>query len=105
MTPGTQMADLLIVHGTLITVDPERRVIEDGALAVRGDRIVAIGASADLERRFVAGKTLNAHRKAVLPGLIDGVAAAVKLAESLLALGLAKHRPGGPAANTTRRKK
>ena len=71
-TTARQSVDLLIQHGTLITVDPERRVIEDGALAVVGDRIVAIGSSTDLEQRFVAGKTLNAHRKAVLPGLIDG---------------------------------
>jgi cytosine/adenosine deaminase-related metal-dependent hydrolase len=63
--------DLLIVHGTLITVDAERRVIDDGAVAVAGDRIVAVGATADLARRYAARKTLDAHRKAVMPGLID----------------------------------
>jgi len=66
-----QMVDLLIVHGTLITVDPERRVIDDGALAVSADRIVAVGTSAELLARYTARKTIDAHRKAVLPGLID----------------------------------
>lgn len=63
--------DLLIEHGTVISMDPQRRVIEDGAVAVKADRIVAVGTSADLRARFMAVKTINAHRKAVLPGLID----------------------------------
>jgi cytosine/adenosine deaminase-related metal-dependent hydrolase len=63
--------DLLIEHGTVITVDAQRRVIEDGAVAVKADRIVAVGTSAELRARFTAAKTINAHRKAVLPGLID----------------------------------
>ena len=66
-----RIVDLLIVRGTLITVDPERRVIEDGALAVDGDRIVAVGSTADLQSRYTARKTIDAYRKAVLPGLID----------------------------------
>jgi 5-methylthioadenosine/S-adenosylhomocysteine deaminase len=63
--------DLLIEHGTVITVDTQRRVIEDGAVAVKADRIVAVGTTAELRARYQAGKTINAHRKAVLPGLID----------------------------------
>lgn len=66
-----QHIDLLIEHGTVITVDGERRVIEDGAVAVCADRIVAVGKTADLQARFSALKTINAYRKAVLPGLID----------------------------------
>jgi cytosine/adenosine deaminase-related metal-dependent hydrolase len=46
-------------------------VIEDGALAVTGERIVAVGTSAELCARYIAHRTLNAQRKAVLPGLID----------------------------------
>lgn len=63
--------DLLIENGTVITVDAQRRVIEDGAVAVRADRIVAVGTTAELRARYQATQTLNAHRKAVLPGLID----------------------------------
>lgn len=63
--------DLLIVRGTLITIDPERRVIENGGVAVHGDRIVAVGTSDELTARYTARKTLDAYRKAVLPGLID----------------------------------
>jgi cytosine/adenosine deaminase-related metal-dependent hydrolase len=66
-----QLIDLLIVRGTVITVDPERRVIEDGAIAVDGDRILAVGLTADLQKRYLGRKIIDAHRKAVLPGLID----------------------------------
>lgn len=67
----TETIDLLIENGTVITVDAQRRVLEDGAVAVQADRIVAVGTSAELRARYQARKTLNAHRKAVLPGLID----------------------------------
>ncbi len=63
--------DLLIEHGTVISMDAQRRVIDDGAVAVRADRIVAVGTTAELRARFTATKTINAYRKAVLPGLID----------------------------------
>ena len=71
MHEAQHLVDLLIVHGTVITVDAERRVIEDGAVAVDGDRIVGVGPTADLRVRYRARRTLDAHRKAVLPGLID----------------------------------
>ncbi|MBM3547641.1 MAG: amidohydrolase family protein [Alphaproteobacteria bacterium] len=65
------MADLLIAGGVVVTMDPSRRVIEDGAVAVTGDRIAAVGASADLKKQFPNHEVIDASRKAVLPGLID----------------------------------
>ncbi len=70
-TVTPESIDLLIIRGTVITVDGARRVIEDGAVAVHADRIVEVGASADLQARYSAVKTIDAYRKAVLPGLID----------------------------------
>ena len=69
--PTPTLIDLLIEHGTVITVDAGRRVIEDGAVAVDGDRIVAVGPTAELKARYTARKTINAYRQAVLPGFID----------------------------------
>jgi 5-methylthioadenosine/S-adenosylhomocysteine deaminase len=63
--------DILIAGGTVITVDPQRRVIDDGAVAIVGDRIVDVGRTADVSARYAAKRTIDARRKAVLPGLID----------------------------------
>ncbi len=63
--------DLLIERGTVITLDPQRRVIEDGAVAVQGDRIVAVGPTAELQSRYRAAQTIDARRQAVLPGFVD----------------------------------
>jgi 5-methylthioadenosine/S-adenosylhomocysteine deaminase len=63
-------ADLLI-EGTVITMDPARRVIRDGAVAVKGDRVVAVDRAEDVRTRFDAERTLGGKRRIVLPGLID----------------------------------
>ena len=65
------MADILITGGTIITMDPERRVIDDGAVAVEGDRIVAVGTRTEVEAQYSAARTIDAQRKVVMPGLID----------------------------------
>ena len=45
-----QPVDLLVLGGTIVTMDQERRVIPDGGIAVSQGRIVAIGPRADVER-------------------------------------------------------
>ncbi|NLE77834.1 MAG: amidohydrolase family protein [Chloroflexi bacterium] len=54
-------------------MDPWRRVIDDGAVAVQGDRIVAVGPRAEVEAQHPqARQVISAREMAVLPGLIDG---------------------------------
>lgn len=65
------MTDLLLLHGTVVTVDPERRIIEDGAVAIAGDRIVGVGTSADLEARHAGKKVVDCRGKLIIPGIID----------------------------------
>lgn len=67
-----EAADILITGGTIITMDPARRVIDDGAVAIVGNRIAAVGTTAELQGRFRARETIDARRKVVMPGLIDG---------------------------------
>src|SRR5215470_10692033 len=66
--------DLLVKGATIVTMDPERRVIENGFLAVRGDEIVAIGQdpAATFPKGLAAKETLDANGKLVIPGLING---------------------------------
>jgi cytosine/adenosine deaminase-related metal-dependent hydrolase len=70
--PTGESVDLLVTGGTVITMDSTRRVIDDGAIAIRADRIVAVGSSSELGARFSAKETIDATHKIVMPGLIDG---------------------------------
>ena len=65
------MADIIITHGVIIAIDPERRIIEDGAIAVEADRIIDIGTSDEVMCRHQAPVVIEAHRKAVMPGFVD----------------------------------
>ncbi|MBV9926469.1 MAG: amidohydrolase [Acidobacteria bacterium] len=64
--------DLIVSGGTVVTMDARRRVIEDGAVAVSGGRIVAVGTRAEVLGRFAAREVVDARGAAVIPGLING---------------------------------
>jgi len=70
--PCAERADILITDGTVITMDPGRRVMDNGAIAIVGNRIAAVGTTAELRARFRAREVIDARRKVVMPGLIDG---------------------------------
>jgi 5-methylthioadenosine/S-adenosylhomocysteine deaminase len=63
----------LIAHGTVLTMNDADDVIEDGAVLIEGDRIVDVGRYDDVSARHdLAGvEVLDAHRQAVMPGLVD----------------------------------
>src|SRR6185503_1316269 len=66
------MVDLIIRSGTVVTMDGSRRVIDDGAVAVKAGRVVAVDDTADIDRRYAAREVINAAGKVVIPGLING---------------------------------
>ncbi len=63
--------DLLIANGTVVTMDPERRVLAKGAVAVTGRRIVAVGPERSILRSYRARRTIDAGGGVVHPGFID----------------------------------
>src|ERR1700720_4283967 len=67
-----EKVDLLINGGTIVTMDGDRLILEDGALVVKGDVISAIGFRSDLEKKYIADQTINAKGKLVLPGFVNG---------------------------------
>jgi 5-methylthioadenosine/S-adenosylhomocysteine deaminase len=69
---SAERVDIMISGGTILTMDGARRVIEDGALAIAEDRIVAVGKMGELQSRYRAQRTIDAKNKVVMPGLIDG---------------------------------
>ena len=63
--------DLLITGGTVVTMDADRRVIEDGAVAIKDGKIIRVGRRAVVTKNLTAKRTINAAGKAVIPGLIN----------------------------------
>ena len=64
------MADILIVGGLVGTQDADRRVFADGAVAIEGNRIVAVGPRAEVEAAHSAPTVIDATGKIVAPGFI-----------------------------------
>src|SRR5262245_26684090 len=62
--------DLKIEHATVVTVDGQRRVLDDATVGIRGDRIVAVDRTAALAGQ-PAARTLDATGRVVLPGLVS----------------------------------
>jgi 5-methylthioadenosine/S-adenosylhomocysteine deaminase len=66
------MIDLLLTHGDVFTMAGDGvGYIENGAVAIEGNRIVAVGPSPEIQEKYQARRTIDATMKAVLPGLID----------------------------------
>ncbi len=68
---AAERVDFIIRGGTVVTMDGSARVIENGAVAVRRERIVAVGTSAEIAAKYSAASTVNATGKVVMPGLIN----------------------------------
>jgi len=68
--------DVIVNHATIVTMDPARRVIDDGVIAVIGDTISFVGTSADFRAQTVKGvaakQTIDAKGTLLIPGLING---------------------------------
>jgi 5-methylthioadenosine/S-adenosylhomocysteine deaminase len=65
------MSELLIEGATVVTMDPKGTILADGAVAVRDDRIEAVGPTSELTGKYPDYVKVNASGKAVLPGLIN----------------------------------
>jgi 5-methylthioadenosine/S-adenosylhomocysteine deaminase len=69
--PAKDAVDLLVSGGTVVTVDAAFRVFEPGAVAIRGERILAVGDAGELETRYQAARTIDATGRIVMPGLVN----------------------------------
>ncbi len=61
---------MLIIHGRIATFGQNPQVIEDGAIYIAGDQIVAVGSTAELRGRYPEEEQLDASGQLVLPGSI-----------------------------------
>lgn len=63
--------DLVILGGTVVTMDASMRVIDNGGIAVDKGKIVAVASSKEISEGYKGRSSINAGGKAVIPGLIN----------------------------------
>ena len=68
---GPTGADLLVEGEWVLTMDPSRTMIRDGAVAVHGGRIVDVAPAAELERRWQPATRLGGPGRLVVPGFVN----------------------------------
>src|SRR5207244_8602533 len=69
MMAGSDGFDLLLSGGSVVTMDEGRRVLEPGAVGIRGERIAFVGSPAAVPGG--ARREIDCTGKAVLPGFVD----------------------------------
>lgn len=62
--------DLLITNATVLTMDQDKTVFDNGLVAVKGNKIYAVTDGSDLNE-YQATKTIDADGDIVMPGLIN----------------------------------
>ena len=68
---SSDAADILVLGGIVVTMDERRTILPDGALALRGNSILAIGPHAQIATDYSAATIVDAAGCLVIPGLID----------------------------------
>jgi 5-methylthioadenosine/S-adenosylhomocysteine deaminase len=64
-------ADWIWTGRYVVTMDAQRRVIENGAIAIVGDHIAAVGTRAEIERDWQPRQRLDRPGAILIPGLIN----------------------------------
>jgi 5-methylthioadenosine/S-adenosylhomocysteine deaminase len=64
-------ADLIITKGILLTMAPGSVPIQNGAMAISGGKIAAVGTASEIKKSFVAPKTIDARGGLIMPGLVN----------------------------------
>jgi predicted amidohydrolase YtcJ len=62
-------ASMILLNGVIYTLDERKPVAS--AVAIRGDRIVAVGSDGEIRSSFRSGETIDLEGKPVYPGFID----------------------------------
>ncbi len=62
----------LISNGWIITMDEQRRIYRNGAVAIEGKKIIEVGENNVLKQKYAQAEIINAENKVVIPGLVNG---------------------------------
>ncbi len=65
-----ESADLMLTHGTVLTMNAQNQVFNDGTVVIKDNKIIAVG-NEKLTQEYTAKKVLNVDGDIVMPGLIN----------------------------------
>ena len=65
------MSTILVKNGLIITMNSERRIIEDGSVVIEDDRIIGIGKTRDVLKEHRPESVIDAHNKVIIPGFVN----------------------------------
>ena len=65
------METLVLRNGIILTMDSRDRVIENGAIAIQGNHIVAVDRTDVINKQYRADQVIDAKGKAIIPGLVN----------------------------------
>ena len=72
LTQSTQReVSIVIANGTVVTMTGEGQIVENGAIAIDGTDIVAVGPADDIRRQFRGRETIDAADHVIMPGLVN----------------------------------
>jgi 5-methylthioadenosine/S-adenosylhomocysteine deaminase len=66
-----QQVDVILSGGTVVTMDTDFTIFTDGAVAIRGAEIVAVGERTDILKEYTADDVCDCSGQYVLPGLVN----------------------------------
>lgn len=69
--PAAEPADWIVTGRAVIPMDSQRKVIQNGAVAVRGERILAVGPAAQILRDYQPRQRLDRPEAIITPGLVS----------------------------------
>jgi 5-methylthioadenosine/S-adenosylhomocysteine deaminase len=67
----TQNVNTLFTNAIVLTMDGKLNQYDRGALAVRDDMIVAVGAESEITKEYSADETIDCDGKVLMPGLVN----------------------------------
>ena len=67
----TQTVDTLFINAIVLTMDRNLNQYDPGAVAVKGDSIVAVGKEAEIKNEYSANEIIDCKGRVLMPGLIN----------------------------------
>src|SRR5580700_3501035 len=68
---AAEPADTIYTARYVVTMNAQRDLIDDGAVAVRGQRIVGVGKRVDIDKQFQSRLHINRPDAILMPGLVN----------------------------------